>query len=191
MWDWIAVLSLSSMTMAKSLTLSELQFFYLLNMCYKQRFKKVSGVSATWWITLHDQRDCEDLIKITNCVVVQSLSHVWLCNPKKYRTPGFPVLHYLLEFAQTYVHWVSDAIQPFDPLLPLRWPKNWSFRFSSSPSMNIQSWFPLGWTGLISLLSKRYSRVFSSTTVQKHQFFGIQLSLWSNPHIHTRILEKP
>ena len=191
MWDWIAVLSLSSMTMAKSLTLSELQFFYLLNMCYKQRFKKVSGVSATWWITLHDQRDCEDLIKITNCVVVQSLSHVWLCNPKKYRTPGFPVLHYLLEFAQTYVHWVSDAIQPFDPLLPLRWPKNWSFRFSSSPSMNIQSWFPLGWTGLISLLSKRYSRVFSNTTVQKHQFFSAQPSLGSNSHIHRWLLEKP
>ena len=51
--------------------------------------------------------------------------------------------------------------------------------------MNIQDWFPLGWTGLISLQSKGFSRVFSNTTVQKHQFFGAQLSLCSNSHIHT------
>ena len=50
---------------------------------------------------------------------------------------------------------------------------------------NIQDWFPLGWTDWISLLSKGLSRVFSNTTVQKHQFFGAQLSLWSNSHIHT------
>ena len=57
--------------------------------------------------------------------------------------------------------------------------------------MNIQDWFPLGWTGLISLQSKGPSRVFSNTTVQKHQFFGAQLSLWPNSHIHTWLLEKP
>ena len=57
--------------------------------------------------------------------------------------------------------------------------------------MNIQNWFPLGLTGWISLWSKGLSRVFSSTTVQKHQFFGAQLSLWSNSHIHTWLLEKP
>ena len=57
--------------------------------------------------------------------------------------------------------------------------------------MNIQGWFPLGLTGLISLLSKRLSRVFSSTTVWKHQFFGVQPSLWSNSHTHTWLLEKP
>ena len=57
--------------------------------------------------------------------------------------------------------------------------------------MNIQDWFPLGLTGLISLLSKGLSKVFSNTTVQKHKFFGTQLSLWSNSHIHTRLLEKP
>ena len=56
--------------------------------------------------------------------------------------------------------------------------------------MNIQDWFPLGWTGWISLQSKRLSRVFSSTIAQKHQFFGAQLSLWSNSHIHTWLLEK-
>ena len=57
--------------------------------------------------------------------------------------------------------------------------------------MNIQDWFPLGWTGWISLLSKGLPRVFSSTTVWKHQFFGSQLSLWSNSHNHRWLLEKP
>ena len=52
-------------------------------------------------------------------------------------------------------------------------------------SMNIQDWFPLGWTSWISLQCKRLSRVFSNITVGKHQFFGAQLSLWSNSHIHT------
>ena len=56
--------------------------------------------------------------------------------------------------------------------------------------MNIQDWFPLGLTGL-NLLSKRLSRVFSNTTVQKHQFFSTQLSLQSNSHIHTWLMEKP
>ena len=56
--------------------------------------------------------------------------------------------------------------------------------------VNIQDWFPLGLTGLISLLSKGISRVFSNPTVQKHQFFSTQLSLWSNSHIHTWPLEK-
>ena len=69
-----------------------------------------------------------------------------------------------------------------------------SIGVSSSVSvlpMNIQDWFPLGWTGWISLQSKGLSRVFSNTTVQKHQFCGAQLSLSSNSHIHTWPLEKP
>ena len=57
--------------------------------------------------------------------------------------------------------------------------------------MNTQDWFPLGWTGWISLQSKGLSRVFSNTTVQKHQFFCTQLSLQSNSHIYTQLLEKP
>ena len=57
--------------------------------------------------------------------------------------------------------------------------------------MNIQDWSPLGWTGWISLESKELSRVFSNITVQKHQFFGTQLSSQSNSHIHTWLLEKP
>ena len=57
--------------------------------------------------------------------------------------------------------------------------------------MNIQDWFPLGWTVLIFLLSKGLSRLFSNTWLQKHQFFGTQLCLWSNSYIHTWLLEKP
>ena len=56
--------------------------------------------------------------------------------------------------------------------------------------MHIQDWFPLGLTGLIFVQSKGLSRAFSNTTVQRHQFFGTQLSLWSNSHIHTWLLEK-
>ena len=59
------------------------------------------------------------------------------------------------------------------------------------PPVSIQDWFPLGWASLISLQSKGLSRVFSNTTAQKHQFFSIQPSLWSNSHIHTWLLGKP
>ena len=99
----------------------------------------------------------------------------------------------------TQTHWVGDAFQPSYPLsspspflllifpsikvfasesvLPIRWPKYWSFSFSISPSNEYSGWFPLGWTGWISLQSRGLSRVFSNTTVQKHQFFSPQLSL--------------
>ena len=112
-----------------------------------------------------------------------------------------------LRVPQTYVHQVSDAIQPFHPLsspsppafnLPqhhglFQW-ISWSIRASASTSvltMSIQDWFPLGLTGLITLQSKGLSRVFFNTTVQKHQFFGAQLSLWSNSYIRIWLLEKP
>ena len=77
-------------------------------------------------------------------------------------------------------------------------PMSWLFpsggqRIRASASvlpMNTQNWFPLGLTGWISLQSKGLSRVFSNTTVQKHQFFSAQPSLWFNSHIHTWLLEK-
>ena len=107
-------------------------------------------------------------------------------------TPGFPTLHCLLEFAQTYVQWVQVAIQPaclFRPLLLLpsivpsirvfssetalqiRCPEYWSFTFSISLSNEYSGLTSLGLTGWISLQSKGLSRVFLSTTVKKHQFF--------------------
>ena len=70
----------------------------------------------------------------------------------------------------------------------------WSIGVSASASilpMNIQDWFPLGWTGWITLQSKGLSRVFSNDTVQKHRFLGAQLSLWSNSYVYAWLLEKP
>ena len=127
-------------------------------------------------------------------------------------TPGFSVFDYYLEFAQTHVHhqWchpiISFSVVPFSSclqsfLISASFPMSQFFASSSQiivPSasasvlpMNIQSWFPLRLTGLISLQSKGLSRIFSNTTVQKHQFFGAQPSLWSNSHICTWLLEKP
>ena len=114
-----------------------------------------------------------------------------LWDPMDCSTPGFPVLHYLPEFAQTHVHWVGDVIQQSHPLLSpsppafsLSQPFPMSQLFvhqggqtigaSASASvlpMNNQGWIPLGLTSWISLLSKGLSRVFSSTTIEKHQFF--------------------
>ena len=126
-------------------------------------------------------------------------------------TPALPIHHQLLQLAQTHVHQVGDDIQPSPPLcprffLPSIFP---SIRVFSNESvlttggqnigvsalasvlpMNIQDWFPLGLTGCISLQSKLPSIVFSNTTVQKHQFFSTQLSLYSNSHIHTLLLVK-
>ena len=127
--------------------------------------------------------------------VAQSCST--LCNPMDCSTPGFPVHHQLLELTQIHVHHVGDAIQPLNPLSSFSshlqsFPASGSFPMSqffasggqsigdlasaSVLSMNIQDRFPLGWTGWISLQSKGLSRVFSNTTVQKHQFFSAQLS---------------
>ena len=127
-------------------------------------------------------------------------------------TPGLPVHHQLPEFTQTHLHWVggvsnqlSSSVVPFSCLQSF--PTSKSFPMSqlfisggqnigvsastSILSMNTQGWSPSEWTGWISLQSKGLSRVFSNTTVQKHQFFGAQLSSQSNSHIHTWPLEKP
>ena len=133
-----------------------------------------------------------------------------LCYPMDCSTPGFPVLNPLLELAQSHVHWVSDAIQPAHPLSPPSPPAlnlsqhqglfQWLLFSSGDQSigasasvlpMNIQGWFPLGLTGWISLLSKELSKVFSSATIGKPQFFSAQPSLWSNSHICTWLLENP
>ena len=118
-------------------------------------------------------------LNVCFCSVTKSC--LTLCDSMNGSMPGFLVLHYLLEFAQIHVHWVSDAIQPSYPLLPassafnlsqhqvfsnewalcIRWPKYWRF--------------PLQLTGVISLQSKGLLRVFSNTTVQKHQFLALSL----------------
>ena len=136
-----------------------------------------------------------------------------LCDPVDCSTPGVPVHHQLPELAQAHVHWswwchptISSSVIPFSsclqsfptwgffPMSQFFTSGGQSIGASTSTSvlpMNTQDWSPLGWTGWISLLSKGLSRVFSNTAVQKHQFFGTQLSLSSNSHIHTWPLEKP
>ena len=135
-----------------------------------------------------------------------------LCDPMNPSMPGLPVHHQLLEFTQTHVHQVSDAIQPSHPLpsllllppippsirvfsnestLRMRWPSTGVSALASVLPKKSQGWSPSEWTGWISLQSKGISRVFSNTTVQKHQFFGAQPSLQSNSHIHTWPQEKP
>ena len=112
---------------------------------------------------------------------------------------GFPVHHQLPELIKTNIHWVGDAIQLSHPVIPVSsclqsFPASGSFpvnqffascdqsiRVSASASvlpMNIQDWFPLGWIGWISLLSKGLSRVFSNTPVQKHHFFCTESFLY-------------
>ena len=118
-----------------------------------------------------------------------------LCNPMDCSTPGLPVHHQLPEFTQTHVHWIGDAIQPSHPLLS---PSPPAFNLSQCQGLfqwvsslhqvvrvlgvsasalvlpvNIQDWFPLGWTGWISLQSKGFSGVFSNNTLQKNQFFSL------------------
>ena len=120
-----------------------------------------------------------------------------LCDSMNRSMPGLPVHHQLPESTQTHFHWVGDAIQPSHPLSSpsppalnlsqhqglFKWVSSShqvdkALGVSASTSvlpMNTQDWFPLGWTGWILLLFKGLSRVFSNTTVQKHQFFGTQL----------------
>ena len=142
-------------------------------------------------------------------------SHLWhfssvqscapLCNPMDCSMPGLPLHHQLPELAQFMS---IESVMPSKHFIichPLHLPPSifssirvFSSEFFTSGGqsigvsvsasvlqVNIQDWFPLGWTGLISLLSKGLSRVFSSTTVLKHQFLGAQPSLWSNSHIRT------
>ena len=135
-----------------------------------------------------------------------------LCDPTDCSIPGLPVHHQFLKLAQTHVDRVGDAIQTISSSVIIylsrlqSFPASGSFQMSSfftsggqsigvsaSASvlpMNTQDWYPLGWTGWISFQSKGLLRVFSNTTVQKHQFFGAQLSLQSNSYIHTWLMEK-
>ena len=115
----------------------------------------------------------QSLLKIMSIKSVMPCNHLILCCPLLLLPSVFP----------------SIRVFSSESVLHIRWPKYWSFSFSIVLPMYIKDWFPLGLTGLISLQSKGLSRVFSNTTVQKHQFFGTQLSLWSNSH--TWLLDKP
>ena len=145
---------------------------------------------------------------------VQSLSHVQLLWPHgtQHDRPACPspptprVYPNSCPFSRWFHSTISSSVVPFASC-PQSFPASGSFQMSQlfisggqstgvSASalvlpMNTQDWFLLGWTGWISLLSKGLSRVFSNTTVQKHQFFAAQFSSQSSSHIHTWSLEKP
>jgi len=146
-------------------------------------------------------------------VVVQSLSRVWLfvtlwttAHRLPWLSPSPGACSNSCPLSQWCRPTISSSVVPFSSCLQ-SFPASGSFPMSqffasggqsigvsastSVLPMNTQDWFPLGWTGWISLQSKGLSRVFSNITVQKHQFFSTQLSLWSNSHIHTWLLEKP
>ena len=134
---------------------------------------------ATPWIAAHEASlsitNSRSLLKLMSIESVMPSSHLILCCPLLLLPPIPP----------------SIRVFSSESTLHMRWPKYCSFSFGISPPMNTQDWSPSEWTGWISLQSKGLSRVFSNTTVQKHQFFGAPLSSQSNSHIHTWPLEKP
>ena len=135
-----------------------------------------------------------------------------LCDPMDCSTPGFPVLHYLLEFAQTHVHWIDDAIQSTHPLSPtstpalnlpsirvfsnesarhIRLPKYWNFSFSISPTNEYSGLisFKIDWFDLLSLQGCLKSLLQHHNL--KASILWCSAFLWSNSYIHTWPLEKP
>ena len=142
----------------------------------------------------------------SSVALVQSLSCVQLCDPMDCSTPGLPVhpqhwsLYKFMSIESVMPSAISSFVVPFYSCLQSfptsgSFPMNWFFTSDSQSigasastsvlPMNIQGWFPLGLIGLISLQCKGLLRTFSNTTVQKHQLFSAQLSLWPNSHIHT------
>ena len=147
-------------------------------------FSSVQSLSHVWLIvtpwTVARQASMSitnswSLLKLMSFESIMPSNHFFLCLPLLLPPSIFP----------------SIRIFSNESVLCIRWPK---FRDSASASFlpkNLQDWFPIRLTGLISLQSKGLSRVFSNTIVQKHQFFCAQLSSWSNSHIYMWLLEKP
>ena len=135
--------------------------------------------SATPWVTARQASlsitNSRRSLKLMSIELLMPSNHLILCHPLLLLPP------------------IPPSIRVFsnESVLRFRWPKCWCFASASVLPMNIQGRFPLGLTDLISLDSKGLSRVFSNTTIQKHQFFGSQSSLWFNSHIHTWLLERP
>ena len=115
------------------------------------------------------------LLKLMSVESVMPSNHLILCRPLLLLPSIFPSIRAFSNESALHIRWPNIGVSASASVLP----------------MNIQDWFPLGLTGWIFLESKGLSRVFSNTTVQKHQIFGVQLSLWSYFHIHAWLLEKP
>ena len=131
---------------------------------------------ATPWTAAHQAS-----LSITNSRSLPKLMSIESVMPSNHLILYHPLLlPPCLSQHQGLFQWVSSSHQVA---------KVWLSASASVLPMNIQDLFPLGWTGLISLLSKGLSRVYLNAAVEKHQFFGAQLCLWSNSHIHTQLLK--
>ena len=148
-------------------------------------FSSVPLLSHVWLLATPWTAACQaslsfinsrSLLKLMSIELVMPFNHLILCRPLLLPPSIFPsIFQGSFQMSQVFT---SDGQ---------------SIGVSASASvfpMNIRGWFPLVWTGWIFLLSKWLSRVFSNTTVQKHQLFSTQLSLWSNSNIHSWLLEK-
>ena len=148
------------------------------------QFSSVQLLSRVWlfatpWITACQASlsttNSRKLLKLMSIESVMPSSHLILCHPFSSCPQSLP----------------ASGSFPMSQLLAWGGQSIEVSALASVIPMNTQDWSPLGWTAWISLQSKGCSRVFSNTTVQKHQFFGTQLSSQSNSHIHTWPLEKP
>ena len=153
--EWIILKNYFDFYQSNSVQFSSVQSLQLLS-CHVQLF-------ATPWIAARQASlsitNSRSLLRLIYIESVMPSNHLILCHPLCLLPSIFP----------------SIRVFSNESVLCIRWPK---FQLQhQSFQMNIQDWFPLGWTGWISLQSKGLSKVFSSTTVQKHQFFGTQLSL--------------
>ena len=179
-----------------------------LGKCFQSSTIKKDVSCGLFKVTLYDVEEVPFSVQFSSV----ARSCATLCDPMNCSTPGLPVHHQLLEFTQTHVHQVSDAIQPSHPLsypsplapnpsqhqtLPMSQLFAWDDQSTGVSALasflpkRSQGWSPSEWTGWISLQSKGLSRVFSNTTVQNHQFFSTRLSSQSNSRIHTWPQEKP
>ena len=147
-------------------------------------FSSVQSIShvqlyATTWIAVGQASlsitNSRSSLKLMSIELVMPSSHLILCRPLLLLPPTPP----------------SIRVFSNESTLLMRWPKYWVSALASFLPKYTQGWSPLEWTGWISLQFKGLSGVFSNTTVQKHQFFGAQLSSQSKSHIHTWPLEKP
>ena len=147
-------------------------------------FSSVQSLSAVWlfmtpWITAH-QASCSSP---TPRVHPNPCPSSWWCHPA--------IPSSVVSFSSCPQSLPASGSFPMSQLFAWGGQSTEVAALASVLPRNTQDWSPLGWTGWISLQSKGLSRVFSNTTVQKHQFFGTQLSSQSNSHIHTWPLEKP
>ena len=155
----------------------------MLDYDYMNENQSVQLLSRVWlfaipWTAAHQASlsitNSWSLLKLMSIKSVMPSNHLILCHPL--------LLPSIIP---------SISVFSNESVFPIRWPKYWSSASAPVLPINIQDWFPLGWTSWISLQSKGLSKVFSNTTDKKHQFFATQFSLWSNSHIHTWLLEKP